>query len=274
MSKESTSEDWECFITRWDAYKTATRIADHDATLQLLECCEDSLRKDLHRSHSNIAMATEIDALTAIKTLAVKAENAMVSRMTLLTMTRDRGEGVRSFAARLRGQAKVCKFSKNCSHNPFEAVDYTDLIRDALIRGLSDNDIQQDVLGHNDQDKILEDTIKFIEVKEAGKRSQATLQNPSVATVFSYKQTDKDQHVVKCRNCGKPGHRRRFPGHYLTIGSCPGYTRILTIQGWTQHSGWSDFIQQQVCYPITTKRTNPRHTAFCSSRCLLHDVQG
>ena len=190
VSKESTSEDWEYFITRWDAYKTATRIADHDATLQLLECCKDSLRKDLHRFHSNIAMATEIDALTAIKTLAVNAENAMVSRMTLLTMTQDREEGVWSFAARLRGQAKICKFSKNCSHNPFEAVNYTDdMVRDALIRGLGDIDIQQDVLGHNDQDMTLEDLIKFIEAKEAGKLSQATLQNPSAATVSSYPRT-------------------------------------------------------------------------------------
>ena len=81
VSKESTSEDWEYFITRWFAYKTAIRITDHDTTLQFLECCEDSLRKDLH--HSNIAMATAIDALAATKTLAVKAENAMVSRMTL-----------------------------------------------------------------------------------------------------------------------------------------------------------------------------------------------
>ena len=91
--------------------------------------------------------------------------------------------------------------------NPFEAVNYTDdMVRDALIRGLGDSDIQQDVLGHNDQDMTLEDTIKFIEAKEAGKRSQATLQNPSAATVSSYKQTDKDQQVVKCRNSGKPGH--------------------------------------------------------------------
>ena len=52
----------------------------------------------------------------------------------------------------------------------------------------------------------LEDTIKIIEAKEAGKRSQATLQNPSAATVSSYKQADQEQHVVKCRNCGKPGH--------------------------------------------------------------------
>ena len=153
VPKENTSEDWEHLITitEWDAYKTATRIADHDATLQLLECCEDSLRKDLHRSHSNIAMATAIDALTAIKALAVKAKNAMVSRMTLLTMTQDREKGVRSFAARLRGQAKVYKFSKKCSHIPFEAVNYTDdMVRDALFRGLGYSDIQQDVLGHND----------------------------------------------------------------------------------------------------------------------------
>ena len=187
VSQESKSEDWEYFITRWDAYKTATRKADHDATLQPPECCEDSLRKDLYRSLSNIE--TEIDDLAAIKSLAVKAENAMVSRMTLLTRTQDREEGVRSSAARLLGQAKVCKFSKNCSHNPFEAVNYTDdMVRNALIRGLGDSDIQQDVLGHNDQDMTLEDTIKFTEAKEAGKRSQAILRNPSAATVSSYKQ--------------------------------------------------------------------------------------
>ena len=80
------------------------------------------------------------------------------------------------------------------------------MVCDALIRRLGDSGIQQDVLGHNDQDMTLEDTIKFIAAKEAGKRSQATLQNPSAATVSSYKQADQQQHVVKCRNCGKPGH--------------------------------------------------------------------
>ena len=33
VSKESTNDDWEYFITRWDAYKTATRKDDHEATL-------------------------------------------------------------------------------------------------------------------------------------------------------------------------------------------------------------------------------------------------
>ena len=124
----------------------------HDAILQLLECCEDSLGKSLHRSHSNITTATETNALAAIKSLAVKAENALVSRMTLMTMTQDRKECVRSFAARLRGHAKVCKFSKNCSHNPSETANHTDdIVCDTINRGLGDNNIQQDVLGHNHQ---------------------------------------------------------------------------------------------------------------------------
>ena len=76
------------------AQKTTTRIADHDTTLQLLECCENSLREDLHRSHSIFATATETDELAAIKKLRVKTENVMVGIMTSMTMTQDREEGV------------------------------------------------------------------------------------------------------------------------------------------------------------------------------------
>ena len=101
----------------------------------------------------------------------------------------------------------VCKFSKVCSYNTSEAVNYTDdLVRDGLNTGLGDSDIHPDVLGQNDQDMTLEYTIKIVEAKEADKRSQVTLQNPCAATVSSYTQLDRDQHVVKRRNCGKPGH--------------------------------------------------------------------
>ena len=42
----------------------------------------------------------------------------------------------------------------------------------------------------------LEETIKSTETQEAGKRSQATLQNPSAATLSSHKHADKDQHPI------------------------------------------------------------------------------
>ncbi len=53
--------------------------------------------------------------LTAIKALAVREENPKVARVALSRMVQDRGEPIRSFAARLRGQAEVCRFVKKCS---------------------------------------------------------------------------------------------------------------------------------------------------------------
>ena len=48
------------------------------------------------------------------------------------------------------------------------------MICDVLIRGLYDLEIQQEILGNENQDLDLESTIKIIEAKEAGRRSQAS----------------------------------------------------------------------------------------------------
>ena len=63
-------------------YKTATKITGRDAVLQLLECCDDQLRKDLTRSSvGSLTEKTEDDVLTAMQSLAVREENIMVARV-------------------------------------------------------------------------------------------------------------------------------------------------------------------------------------------------
>ena len=60
----------------------------------------------------------------------------MVARVTLNNMRQDRDEPVRAFAARLRGQAGVCKFTHPCTGCGGE-TNYTDaIIRDVLCRGI------------------------------------------------------------------------------------------------------------------------------------------
>ena len=106
-----TSEDWKYFETRWNEYKTATRITGRDAVLQLLECCEDQLRKDLTRSSVGpLSHMTEDVVLKAMRSLAVREGNVMVARVALNNMHQDQEESIRSFGARLRGQASVCKY--------------------------------------------------------------------------------------------------------------------------------------------------------------------
>ena len=147
-----------------------------EKVLQLLECCDEHLRRDLIRTTGgSLSNRTEEQVMAAIKKLAVRQENTMVARVQLHNMKQDIAEPIRNFCARLRGQAGVCKFTVTCT-NCDRDVDYTEhMIRDVVTRGLADNDIQLDLLGDQNQNMTSEEVIKFIEAKESGKRSAGHL---------------------------------------------------------------------------------------------------
>ena len=80
-----------------ESYQVVSRV------IQLLECCDEQLRRDLTRNAGG--------TLAAIKRLAVREENVMVARVALHHMKQDRDESIRAF---VRGQAGVCKYTKVC----------------------------------------------------------------------------------------------------------------------------------------------------------------
>lgn len=215
-----STEDWQYFKTRWEEYVSATKLTGADTIIQLLECCDEPLRKDLTRSAGgSLTNKTENEVLASIRQLAIKQENTMVARATLHGMRQDRDEPVRAFVARLRGQAGVCKFSLTCpSAGCGTVVSYTDqIICDVLTRSIVDQDIQLDLLGEKDQDMSLETVINYIEAKEAGKRSAGRLQDsPHLASAISqYRHQQKSQLRDRftnsrdnepCHYCGLRGH--------------------------------------------------------------------
>ena len=102
ISTADSSEEWAYFETRWDDYKTTTRVTGHECVVQLLECCDESLRKDLTRAAGeSLTSKSETDGLVAIRLLAVRDENRC--RVTLHNMRQDRDEPIRNFGARLCG---------------------------------------------------------------------------------------------------------------------------------------------------------------------------
>ncbi|KAK3737416.1 hypothetical protein QZH41_000674 [Actinostola sp. cb2023] len=114
VSTTGSSEDWSYFLTRWQDYAEATKLTGKDKVVQLLECCDEQLRKDLTRNAGGSLTKKSVDDVTeAIKKLAVREENTMVARVQLHNMHQDRDETIRSFGARFRGQAGVCKFVIN-----------------------------------------------------------------------------------------------------------------------------------------------------------------
>ena len=141
VSAGETSEGWDYFTTRWRAYSRASKLRGADLGIQLLECLEPSLRRDLTRTTRGpvpIEEREEAELLKAIKSMAVMQDNCLVATFALARMTQDRGESCRSFASRLRGVARTCDFTEicpNCNH----AVDCSESrVSDQLCIGVAD----------------------------------------------------------------------------------------------------------------------------------------
>jgi len=96
-----------------------------DRVIQLLECCDNQLRRDLIRnSGGTLTERSEEEVLAAMKVLEVGEENVMVARVTLHNMKQDGGEPICANGARIRWQAGVCKFTQKCIKCD-AIVDYT-----------------------------------------------------------------------------------------------------------------------------------------------------
>jgi len=73
VSAAGSSEIWSCFITRWEEYRDGSKLAGTDVVTQLLECCNEDLRRDLTRTAGgSLANKPEQEILKAIRVLVVR----------------------------------------------------------------------------------------------------------------------------------------------------------------------------------------------------------
>ena len=141
ISTAGSSEEWAYFKTRWDDYKTATKV-------------------------TSLISKSEAEVLSAIRTLAVREDNTMIARVALHNMQQDQNKPVKNFGARLRGQASVCKFIIPCPSCTADVNYIDEILRDVVTRNISDSEVQLDLLGDSNQIMTLEEVLKFIEVIE------------------------------------------------------------------------------------------------------------
>ena len=254
ISATGSSEEWRYFLTRWQEYVDATQVSGKDKVLQLLECCDEKLRKDFTRNASrSMANRTVDQVLEAVKKLAVREENVLVARVQLSDMKQDRDEAICSFGARLRGQASVCKFTIACPSCGTDVNCTDNILRDVLTKGLADDDIQLDLLGDKNQGMSLEEVLQLVEAKEAGKRSAGCLlQSQGAEAIRSqYRKTkqddvrhnagradsQKDKHEP-CSYCGQRGHgksaptkvrKTECPAYGESCGHCGKQTHLATV---------------------------------------------
>ena len=156
---DQSPEKWEYFKTRWTTYKTATVLTGTNIQIQLMETCSEQLRFALFQSDQAINTKAEDDILAAMKRLSVKEENQLVCRMKLFQFQQESGEAVRNFSARVKGQADMCGYTELCTNCNTEVRFTHQMVRDSMVRGLYDHDIQREVFGLENQKMTVENLL-------------------------------------------------------------------------------------------------------------------
>lgn len=101
ITKDTTEEDWNTFVKKWNLFKNGTDIPPTQVTTHLWQCCDPDLEAELFKDVQNIATITEADLLNSIKRLAVISIAASVRRAEFLALHQDHGQPIRSFAAKV-----------------------------------------------------------------------------------------------------------------------------------------------------------------------------
>ena len=140
VSHQCTNVEWELFSKQWTRYKRSTEIEGQVLLDQLWVCMDSALEKSANNNGADNEN-TEPGLMARIKRLAVKGQNILVNQVVFLKMGQDRDEPVLSFMSRLRGQARLCKFSVQCSHCNTQTSYQEAIMCHQLVRAIADPEI-------------------------------------------------------------------------------------------------------------------------------------
>ena len=88
----------------------------------------------------------------------------------------------------------MCKFTQQCT-NCQANVDYTEaILQDVLCQGLEDSEIQLELLGVNNQDKTLEQILRFVEAKDSCSCHMQLMLSPAAHISVKRGMLQRDNH--------------------------------------------------------------------------------
>ena len=95
----------------------ATKLTGTDKIIQLLECCDDQLRRSAveHSLRKKRSFHSHEES-------SCKRREIMVARVTLHNLCQDRDKPIHAYGARLRGQTSVSKLTTPCVNCEAEVI--------------------------------------------------------------------------------------------------------------------------------------------------------
>ena len=238
----SSPEEWNAFLRRWEAYRKGSNISDACAPGQLLECTSQELGDIVLRAHPDFTSKDITVATTLLRSLAVVPIALGVLRSELDSMVQDPDEPFRTFAAKVQGKAETCEFTTKyngtcdtCYEEYTGTTYYTDeRLRDVLLNGIADLDIRREALSVNDiQQRSIREIIGFVESREIARNANPVV---GVTAVSAYRRNQK-------RPPPQPQHTQRSsspsPADKTKTSSCADCGVTFLVFTKRARGGWN-----------------------------------
>ena len=254
VNADLDDSEWELWKDRWRRYKGMVKISTpSELRMELRASCSEEVDRLLFQyvGSSVLDIATEIELLEHIKSVAVKSTHIEVHRNFFGSLVQSDGELVTHYVARLKSHAAMCNFTIKCSCDPSSNVSYAEkMVEHQLIVGISNQEHQSRILAEAAnllKLQTLNDKVERLHILETTHESTAQMKSGSSAhsdkTSFASagmsryqkeKRTksrgqgleskkDKKLKVKKCRGCGQSNHNGK---NTLERKECPAYDKI------------------------------------------------
>jgi len=208
ISSDMTHQQFRKFIVDWNVFLTMTRPPASQIHAILYSCCDDAAQTAIINTYPNFFTTATDDLLKDIEAIVTKKSNPTVHRMTFSGMMQQDNESVQAYVIRLKSLATDCEFAcPSCKHDMSSIY-----IRDQVIRGLSNDVLQTDILAKADNLAKLEEVVKHGEAFEAALRDQVLMQEGGEAQHFRSeyrrlkldKEKNNDKKTSPARNQKRP----------------------------------------------------------------------
>ena len=115
--------------------------------------------------------------MTEIETVSIQKQLDLLNKVKLFEAVQEPSEPIKNFAFRLQMLAYKCNFTTSCSNKNCTAANYGGNILLAMVRGLANDDIKEEILSRLDQISM-EDAIMIISKRESEVRETADAMMP------------------------------------------------------------------------------------------------
>ena len=216
LMAEMTTQQFRKYRIDWEVFCDITGLPANKHHSQIYANAEEAVQTAIINTYPNFFDLASEELLDKIEQIVTHRSNPMVHRLNFSNLNQSSTESIQSFVVRLRSAAKDCNFScPSCKSDISSSY-----IRDQFIIGLSNQNLQTDLLAKAEALKDVEQTVKHAEAFESALRDQSKIDKSEVAAarMSSYRNTRNPTQSQTYK-----GNNRKARQYQQKCSGCAGF---------------------------------------------------